>query len=177
MAVNSGAHVLPGHNSPDLLLRRDVLPASGLPQGVEGEGSIPIHLRPREELSGPVVGGLDSVNITETYRLHPSVNAAVPLQVKLQVSEDAPGWDKGAGNTGQDLPAAEVPRTAWLRWSRRLLDQLTVELIPQRLELLAGLQDALDHRHRVGHSLQVLQRAEHLEGLVLQRGVASAPWS
>lgn len=51
MAVNSGAHVLPGHNGADLLLRWDVLPGSSLPQRVEGEGGVTIHLRTREELS------------------------------------------------------------------------------------------------------------------------------
>lgn len=106
-------------------------------------------------------------------RLHSSVNSPVlPLEVELEVSEDAPGRDEGAGHAGQDLPAAEVPGAAGLRRSRRLLDQLAEELVPQRFELLAGLQDALDDGHRVGHALQVLQRAEHFEGFVLQRRVA-----
>lgn len=100
-------------------------------------------------------------------------HARVPLEVELEVSEDAPGRDEGAGHAGQDLPAAEVPGAARLRRPRRLLDQLAEELVPQRFELLAGLQDALDDGHRVGHALQVLQRAEHFEGFVLQRRVAS----
>lgn len=97
----------------------------------------------------------------------------IPLQVELEVSEDAPGWDEGAAHAGQDLPTAEVPGAARLRRPCRLLDQLAVELVPQRFELLARLQDALDDGHRVGHALQVLQRAEHFEGFVLQRRVAS----
>lgn len=96
----------------------------------------------------------------------------IPLQVELEVSEDAPGRDEGAGHAGQDLPAAEVPGAGGLRRPHRLLDQLAVELVPQRSELLAGLQEALDDGHRVGHALQVLQRAEHFEGFVLQRRVA-----
>ncbi len=101
----------------------------------------------------------------------------IPLQVKLEVSEDAPGWDEGAGHAGQDLPAAEVPGAAGLRRPCRLLDQLAEELVPQRFELLAGLQDALDNGYWVGYALQVLQRAEHFEGFILQRRVASVPWS
>lgn len=93
--------------------------------------------------------------------------------MELEVSEDAPGGDEGAGHAGQDLPAAEVPRAARLRRPRRLLDQLTEELVPQGFELLAGLQDALDDGDRVSHALQVLQRAEHFEGFFLQRRVAS----
>lgn len=76
--------------------------------------------------------------------------------MELEVSEDAPGWDEGAGHAGQYLPAAQVPGAAGLRRPRRLLDQLAEELVPQRSELLAGLQDALDDGHRVGHALQVL---------------------
>lgn len=97
--------------------------------------------------------------------------------MELEVSEDAPGRYEGAGHAGHDLPAAEVPRAAGLRRPCRLLDQLAVELISQRFELLAGLQDALDDGHRVGYALQVLQRAEHLEGFLLQRGVTSVPRS
>lgn len=93
--------------------------------------------------------------------------------MELEVSEDAPGRDEGAGHAGQDLPAAEVPRASWLRRSCRLLDQLTVELIPQWFELLTGLQNALDDGHRVSHALQVLQRAEHLESFLLERRIAS----
>lgn len=93
--------------------------------------------------------------------------------MELEVSEDAPGRNEGAGHAGQDLPAAQVPGAAGLRRPCRLLDQLAEELVPQRSELLAGLQDALDDGHRVGHALQVLQRAEHLERLFLQRRVTS----
>lgn len=97
--------------------------------------------------------------------------------MELEVSEDAPGRDERAGHAGQDLPAAEVAGASGLRRPRGLLDQLAEELVPQRFELLAGLQDALDDGHRVGHALQVLQRAEHFEGFGLQRRVASVSLS
>lgn len=95
--------------------------------------------------------------------------------MELEVSEDAPGGDEGAGHAGQDPPDAEVAGASRLRRARRLFDQLTVELVPQGAELLARLQDPLDDGHRVGHALQVLQRAEDFEGFALQRGVAPAP--
>lgn len=101
----------------------------------------------------------------------------LPLEVELEVSEDAPGGDEGAGHAGQDLPDAEVCRAPWLVGPRGLFDQLTVELVPQGAELLARLQDPLDDGHQVGHALQVLQRAEDFQGFVLQRGVASASWN
>lgn len=44
VTVNRGAHVLPGHDGTDLLLRRDVLSGSSFPQRVEGEGGVTIHL-------------------------------------------------------------------------------------------------------------------------------------
>lgn len=53
VAVNRGAHVLPGHDGADLLLRRDVLPGSGLLQGVQGEGGVAVHLRAGQQLPGP----------------------------------------------------------------------------------------------------------------------------
>lgn len=53
VTVNRGAHLLPGHDGADLLLRRHVLPGSGLPQGVQGEGGVAVHLRAGVELSGP----------------------------------------------------------------------------------------------------------------------------
>lgn len=59
VAVNGGAHVLPGHDGADLLLRWDILPGSSLPQGVEGEGGVTIHLRTGEELSSPAESELD----------------------------------------------------------------------------------------------------------------------
>lgn len=101
----------------------------------------------------------------------------IPLQVELQVSEDAPCGDERAGHAGQDLPAAEVSGAARLWRTSRLLDKLAEELVPQRFELLAGLQDTLDYGHWVSHALQVLQRAEHFEGFFLQRCVASVSQS
>lgn len=54
VAVHGGAHVLTSHNGPNLLLRRDVLPGSSLPQRVESEGGVALHLCAGEELSSPV---------------------------------------------------------------------------------------------------------------------------
>lgn len=93
--------------------------------------------------------------------------------MELEVSEDAPRGVERAGRAGQDLPDADISRTSWLRRTRCLLDQLTVELVTQWAELLTRLQDALDDGHHVGYALQVLQRAEHFERFILQRRVAS----
>lgn len=95
--------------------------------------------------------------------------------MELQISEDAPAGDEGAGHAGQDLPLAEVAGAVGLRRPGRLLDQLTVELVPQGFELLARLQDALDDGDGVCHPVQMLERAEDLEGFLLQGGVAPAP--
>lgn len=53
MAVDGGAHVLLGQDGPDLLLGRDVLPGPGLPQGLQGESGVPVHLRAGAQLPGP----------------------------------------------------------------------------------------------------------------------------
>lgn len=102
---------------------------------------------------------------------------SIPLEVELEVSEDAPGGDEGAGHAGQDLPDAEVAGASWLRRPRALFDQLTVELVPQGAELLARLEDTLDDGHRVGHALQVLQRAEDFQGFVLQGRIVPGSWN
>lgn len=95
--------------------------------------------------------------------------------MQLEISQDAPGGHEGAGHAGQDLPAAQVACAAGLRRPRRLLDELAVDLVPQRPQLLARLQDALDDGHWVGHAIQVLQGAEHLQGFLLQRGAVPIP--
>lgn len=67
VTVNGGAHVLPGHDGADLLLGRDVLSGSSLPQGVEGEGGVAIHLRAGEQLASPAEQrNLSSAAATET---------------------------------------------------------------------------------------------------------------
>ena len=96
----------------------------------------------------------------------------LPLEVELEVSQDAPGGQEGAGHAGEDLPAADVPGAAGLGGACGLFHQLAVQLVPQRLQILARLQQTLDQRHRVRHALQVLQGAEHLQSLLLQGGVA-----
>lgn len=97
--------------------------------------------------------------------------------MELEVSKDAPCRDECAGHAGEDLPVAQVARAAGLWRPCGLLDELAVELISQWFELLARLQDALNDGHGVSHALQMLQRAEHLEGFILQGCVASASWS
>ena len=64
-----------------------------------------------------------------------------------------------------------VGRTVGVRDVIGLFDQLTVNLVSQRPQVLTGLQDSLDDRHGVGHGLHLLQRVEDLHRLVLQAGV------
>lgn len=54
VTVDGGAHVPPGHDGSDLLLRRDVFSGSSLPQCFEGEGGVMVHLRAGEQLASPV---------------------------------------------------------------------------------------------------------------------------
>lgn len=53
VAVNRCAHLLPGNDGADLLLRRHVLPGPGLPQGVQGKGGVALHLRARVKIFCP----------------------------------------------------------------------------------------------------------------------------
>lgn len=53
-----------------------------------------------------------------------------------------------------------------------LFDELTVELVSQRAEVVPRLQDALDDGSRVRHGLQLLQGIEYLDGFILKGRVA-----
>lgn len=65
-----------------------------------------------------------------------------------------------------------VSRAVGLRHVIGLFDQLTVDLVSERLQVMAGLQDALDDGHRVGDDLHLLQRVEDLHRLILQAAIA-----
>lgn len=53
-----------------------------------------------------------------------------------------------------------------------LFDELAVQLVSQRSEVMPGLQDALDDGNGVGHGLQLLEGIEDLDGFILKGGVA-----
>lgn len=65
-----------------------------------------------------------------------------------------------------------VGRTVGVRDVVGLFDQLTVDLVPQRSQVLTGLEYALDDWHRVRHRLHFLEGVENLHSFVLQAGVS-----
>lgn len=73
----------------------------------------------------------------------------IPLQVELEVLEDPPAGQEGAAQAGQDLPAAQVAHAARMGHFVRLLDELAVQLVSQRPEVMSCLEDALDDGNRV----------------------------
>ena len=82
-------------------------------------------------------------------RLHTSApfcckgGAFVPFHVEACVSEDVPAGQEAATQTGQDLPVAEIPQAVRVWYPGRLLDNLTVNLVPQGFQIVARLQDTL----------------------------------
>lgn len=96
----------------------------------------------------------------------------LPLQVELEVLEDAPARQEGATEACEDLPAIQVAGTARVWDFVGLFDELAVELVTQWAQVMARLQDALDDGDGVGHGLQLLQGVEDLDGFILQCGVA-----
>ena len=81
----------------------------------------------------------------------------VPSQVELEVLEDPAAGQEGAAQAGEDLPAAEVAHAARVGHLVGLLDELAVQLVSQRPEVMPRLEDALDDGNRVGHGLQLLE--------------------
>lgn len=92
--------------------------------------------------------------------------------MELEVLEDPAAGQEGAAQAGEDLPAAEVAHAARVRHLVGLLDELAVQLVSQRPEVVPRLEDALDDGNRVGHGLQLLEGVEYLDGFVLKRRVA-----
>ena len=92
--------------------------------------------------------------------------------MELEVLEDPSAGQEGAAQAGEDLPAAEVAHAAWVGHLVGLLDELAVQLVSQRPEVVPRLEDALDDGNRVGHGLQLLEGVVYLDGFVLKRRVA-----
>lgn len=92
--------------------------------------------------------------------------------MELEVFEDPAARQEGAAEAGQDLPAVKVAHAAGMGHLVGLFDELTIQFIPQRPQVVPGLQDALDDRDGVGHGLQLLERIEYLDGFVLKGRVA-----
>lgn len=72
-----------------------------------------------------------------------------PFEVKLEVAQDASARQEGAAHAGQQVPVGPVGGAVRVWHVIGLLDQLTVDLVPQRPQVLTGLQDSLDDWHRV----------------------------
>lgn len=95
----------------------------------------------------------------------------LPPEMKLEVAEDSPAGQKGATHAGHQLPMVKVSRIIGLWDMVGLLDELTVHLIAEGPEIMAGLQDTLDNRDGVRHSLNLLKGIEDLHGFILEAAV------
>lgn len=91
------------------------------------------------------------------FQKSPPLPGALPFQVELEVLEDSSAGQEGTAEAGQDLPAVKVAHTARMGHLIGLLDELAVQLVPQRPQVMPRLQDALDDGDGVGHGLQLLQ--------------------
>lgn len=92
--------------------------------------------------------------------------------MELEILENPSAGQEGAAQARQDLPAVQVAHAARMGHFVGLLDELAVQLIPQRPEVMPCLQDALDYRDRVRHGFQLLEGIEYLDGFVLKGRVA-----
>lgn len=90
-------------------------------------------------------------------RVSPPPVPSLPFQVELEILEDSSARQEGTAEARQNLPAVQVAHTARVGHLIGLLDELTVQFIPQRPQVVARLQDALDDGDGVGHGLQLLE--------------------
>lgn len=79
-----------------------------------------------------------------------------PFEMKLEIFEDAATGQKCATHAGEYLPTIEVPHAPRVRHFIGLLDELTVELISERSQIMSCLQDTLDYRDGIRHRFQLL---------------------
>ena len=92
--------------------------------------------------------------------------------MELEVAQDPAARQEGAAHAGEEVPVRAIGWAAGLGHVIGLFDELAVDLVAQRPQVLARLQDALDDGHRVQHRLHLLERVKHPHGLILQAGVA-----
>lgn len=81
-----------------------------------------------------------------TFNEHLSL---LPLQVESEVTQDGATGQEGATHAGEQVPVCTVCRAVGLGHMIGLFDQLTVHLVSQWPQIVAGLQDALDDGDRV----------------------------
>lgn len=92
--------------------------------------------------------------------------------MESQVLEHSGPGPEGAAHAGEKLPVAEVCGSVRVGRVAVLLHQLAVDLIPERPQVQAGLQHALDDGNRLPGRLQLLQAVEELHGLLTHRAIA-----
>lgn len=108
----------------------------------------------------------------DTSFFTPVVQSFLPFKMELEIFEDAATRQKCATHAGEDLPTIQVAHAPRVWHFVGLLDELTVELISKRSQIMACLQDTLDYRDGIRHRLQLLQRIKYLDGFILQSCVA-----
>lgn len=69
----------------------------------------------------------------------PPLPGASPFQVELEVLQDSTAWQEGTAEACEDLPAVKVAHTARMGHLVGLLDELAVQLVPQRPQVVPGL--------------------------------------
>lgn len=92
--------------------------------------------------------------------------------MELEVTEDSSAGQEGAAHAGHQLPVVKVPRSVGLWHVVCLLDQLTVHLVPEGPEIMAGLQNALDNGDGVRDRLDLLKGVKDLHCFILEAAVA-----
>lgn len=69
--------------------------------------------------------------------------------MEAEVAQDGTAGQEGAAHAGEQVPVGAVGRAVGLQHVIGLFDQLTVHLVSEWPQVVAGLQDALDDVHGV----------------------------
>lgn len=93
--------------------------------------------------------------------------ATVPSQVEPEVAQDASAGQEGAAHARHQLPVVQVASAVRMWHVIGLFDELAVHFITEGLQIVAGLQDALDDGYGVRHCLDFLKGVEDLHCFIL----------
>ncbi len=96
----------------------------------------------------------------------------LPFQVESEVTQNGATGQEGATHAGEQVPVCAVCRAVGLGHVIGLFYQLTVHLISQWPQIVAGLQDALDDGDRVWNYLHFLKWVKDLHSLILQASIS-----
>lgn len=91
--------------------------------------------------------------------------------MELEIAENPSTGQESAAHAAHQLPVVKVSSAVGMGHMVRLFDQLAIHFITEWLQIMAGLQNALDDGYGIRHRLNLLQGVKDLHSFILQAAV------